>query len=181
MAAPTVTQIGSAQNKTAGAFIDVPLTAGAAVGDTVVAIFAMDPISTATITVTDTGGNSYTQQTSVVQGSAANGVRTVVLTAPVTTALSSGNNIRITHTSVTSRAASSTAFPSTGALRRSGSARRSTAWAPACIRRSPHPTALASCTDKPTSLRRSRPGCSARRPLAGRSSPIRRASIRSRR
>src|SRR5437867_3359968 len=66
----------------------------------------MDP-NTGTVSATDTQGNTYTvDKDNNINSGATTGVRTVVLSAHVKTALVSGNTVTITHPSVTARAAS---------------------------------------------------------------------------
>src|SRR6185503_11537890 len=75
-------------------------------GNTIVIVLAMNPSSGA-VSVTDTKGNTYTQDKDVTNGSGTAGVRTLVFSARVTTALSSGagDDINISHPTVTARAA----------------------------------------------------------------------------
>src|SRR5689334_23171947 len=84
---------GTAGDRTAGATsLTITLTAGAAVGNTVIVSFAMDPNNNA-VTCADSKGNIYTADISVQNGTdnSGTGTRTVVFSAPVTTALVAGN------------------------------------------------------------------------------------------
>jgi len=78
-----------------------PVTA--AMGNTIFVLFAMDPAS-GSVTVIDSKGNTYTQDKDVTNGSGTSGVRTLVFSARVTTALS-GDTITITHPSAKARVA----------------------------------------------------------------------------
>lgn len=117
MAAPVVTNIGSAQLKTTTGTTALTVTAAVPVGATIVISFAINPFNTNAITAADnaTGGsNVYTQRVAAVQGSGTTGVRTVILTAPVLRALSVGNIITITHPSTTNIARAASAIAVTG-------------------------------------------------------------------
>jgi len=78
-----------------------PVTASA--GHTIFVLFSMDPAS-GSVTVTDSKGNTYTQDKDVTNGSGTSGVRTLVFSARVTSALSS-DTITITHPSAKARVA----------------------------------------------------------------------------
>src|SRR4029079_8284092 len=85
-----------------------------------------------TVSCVDTKGNSYTVDTDVMNGTSGSGdgVRTVILSAPITTALVSGNTITVTHPSVSARAVSVNEFSgliSSGRLDRFASATGSSA------------------------------------------------------
>ena len=100
-----VQSLGTNASQSSGTSIAVTLTAAVAAGDTVIVTFAMDP-ATGTVTCADTKGNTYTADADVTNGSGTSGVRTIVFSAPVTTALVSGNTITVTHPTATARAAS---------------------------------------------------------------------------
>ncbi|HYY05196.1 MAG TPA: hypothetical protein VE997_01365, partial [Candidatus Limnocylindria bacterium] len=92
-----VKNIGTNQSQTSGTSIAVSVpAAGVAAGNTVIVTFAMDPVS-GSVTCADTKGNTYTLDADVMNGTSGsgNGVRTVVFSAPVTTALVSGNTITV--------------------------------------------------------------------------------------
>src|SRR6266542_3251507 len=107
--------LGTAATETAGATTAISGVTAAA-GNTILVVFAMDDPSGAAnswgaVSATDTGSggsNAYTVDADVRNNgssdSAANGVRVVVLRAPVTHALSSGS-ITMSHPSVAARAA----------------------------------------------------------------------------
>jgi hypothetical protein len=82
-----------------------------ALGNTVIVTFAMDP-ATGTVSCADTKGNTYTKDADVQNGTSGSGtgVRTVVFSAPITTALVSGNTITVTFPSVTAKAVSANEF-----------------------------------------------------------------------
>lgn len=88
--------------------ITVPVS-GVAAGNRVFVLLGMNP-STGTVTCNDSGGNSYAVDRDVANGSGTSGVRTVILSAQVATALVSGNTITCTHPSVTARALSANEF-----------------------------------------------------------------------
>jgi hypothetical protein len=85
----------------------VTLTSGVPVGDTVIVTVAMDP-STATVTLRDNKGNTYTKDADVTNSTTlTSGVRTLVFSAPLTAPLLAGD--RITNnfaTAVTAKATS---------------------------------------------------------------------------
>ena len=102
-----VTSLNTANSTTLGTTLAVTMPAGGVpVGNTVILTFAMDP-NTGTVSATDDEGNSYSvDNDNNVSTGVTTGVRTVVLSAHVTTALVSSDHVTITHPSVTSRAAS---------------------------------------------------------------------------
>jgi hypothetical protein len=103
-----VTQLATAGNKTSGTSIAVTVPAGGVpIGNTVILSFAMDPVS-GTVSATDTQGNSYTDDEDNMIGTSGSGsgVRMVVLSAHVTTALVSGNTITVTFPTATAKALS---------------------------------------------------------------------------
>ena len=104
-----VQSLGTNASQSSGTSIAVTLTAAVAAGDTVIVAFAMDP-ATGTVTCADTKGNTYTADADVTNGSGTSGVRTIVFSAPVTTALVSGNTITVTHPTATARALSVNEF-----------------------------------------------------------------------
>lgn len=115
----TPTGIGTAANTTSGSSIGVTLTAPVTVGNTVLMAIAMDPSST-TVTVSDTAGNTYSKDADVSNngGSSTSGVRTLIFSAPVTSALASGNVITVTFgANVTAKAVS--AFSISGLITQS--------------------------------------------------------------
>src|SRR5262249_30368319 len=76
----------------------------AAVGDTVIITFAVDP-SSGTVSASDTKGNTYTNDVDVADGSSTNGVRTVILSSRITTALTTTDSITINFPSAVAKAA----------------------------------------------------------------------------
>ncbi len=100
--------VGQTNSTATGTTLTVTVpAAGVAAGNTVLVSFAMDPVS-GTVSGTDSRGNTYTDDSDIMNGTSGSGtgVRTVVLSAPVTTALVSGDTITITFPSVGSKAAS---------------------------------------------------------------------------
>ena len=75
-----VQNVGSNGNTTPGTSLSVGVSNGAAVGDTVIVTFAMDP-SAGAVSCADSGGNSYSLDADVTNGSGTSGVRTVVCSA----------------------------------------------------------------------------------------------------
>jgi hypothetical protein len=73
------------------------------VGNTIIVSFAMDPNAGA-VSVADTSGNTYHTDADV--SNTAGGIRTLVICAPVTTALAAGNTITVTYPATTSKAVS---------------------------------------------------------------------------
>ena len=102
----TPVSVGQTNSTTTGTSLalTVPAT-GVAAGNTLLVSFAMDPVS-GTVSVADSRGNTYTDNADVMNGTSGSGtgVRTVVLSAPVTTALVSGDTITVTFPSVGSKA-----------------------------------------------------------------------------
>src|SRR5439155_2576958 len=72
-----------------------PLSGSVAAGNTVIVTFAMDP-DAGTVSCADSKGNTYSKDADQTNGSSTSGVRTVVFSAPVTTALASGDSITVT-------------------------------------------------------------------------------------
>src|SRR5439155_25771481 len=105
------TSLGTASNTTGTATLTLsPVTV--ATGNTIFATIAMDP-QTSTVTVTDTAGNTYTKTADKTNGSGTTGVRTLVFSAPVTTALSAGT-ITVTFGATIPAAKSATFFSFNG-------------------------------------------------------------------
>ena len=105
-----VKNIGNAGSTTAGTTLAVTVpTAGVAAGNRVIVTVALDPAS-GTVSCADTKSNVYTKDLDVTQGSGTSGVRTVIFSAPVTTALVSGNTITVTHPSLAARAMNADEF-----------------------------------------------------------------------
>jgi type II secretory pathway pseudopilin PulG len=104
-----LTNIGQNSSTTTGTTISVTVPAGGvAAGNTIIVSFATDPTNTPTgaVTVADTKGNTYTKDADIANGTGTSGVRTVVFSAPVTTALVSGNTITVTYPSAAAKAVS---------------------------------------------------------------------------
>src|SRR5207249_1995537 len=76
----------------------------------------MDPATctsgtcTGSVTYADSKGNTYTKDADFTNGSGTSGVRTVVFSAPVTTALVNGNTITVTYPTATAKAVSVNEF-----------------------------------------------------------------------
>src|SRR5262249_35107048 len=73
------------------------------VGDTIIITVALDPAS-GTVSCADSKGNAYTKDVDVTKGSGTSGVRSVIFSSPVKTALAGGNTITVTHPSLAARA-----------------------------------------------------------------------------
>jgi len=105
-----VKNVGTAGNTTTGTTIAVTVpAAGVAANNTIIVTFTMDPAA-GTVSVADTRGNAYTSNADITNGSGTSGVRTVILSARVTTALTSGNTITVTFPSVAAKAVSVNEF-----------------------------------------------------------------------
>jgi uncharacterized repeat protein (TIGR01451 family) len=105
-----VQNIGTNGSGTSGTTISVTVpAAGVAAGDTVVVSVALDP-AVGPVTCADTGGNAYSVDADRTNGSGTSGVRTVVCSAAVATALPAGASITVTHPSVTATAISASEF-----------------------------------------------------------------------
>src|SRR2546425_5513493 len=104
-----VQNVGSNGNTTPGTSLSVGVSNGAAVGDTVIVTFAMDP-SAGAVSCADSGGNSYSLDADVTNGSGTSGVRTVIFSAFVNTALGNQDTITVTHPLATSKAVSVNEF-----------------------------------------------------------------------
>src|SRR5206468_4753386 len=91
--------------------INVTLTAGASLGNTVIVTFSMLPLSGA-VSCSDSRGNTYSNDADVMNGVSGSGigVRTVICSTTVTNALGASDTITITHPLVTARAISATEF-----------------------------------------------------------------------
>src|SRR6266403_4979390 len=111
-----VKNIGTNSSESTGSSLAVTVPAGGvAANDTIIVTLAMDPAADSTdlahpAGVTDSMGNTYAKDADVTIGSGTSGVRTVVFSAPVGTALVSGNTITVTHPSVAARAVSINEF-----------------------------------------------------------------------
>jgi len=88
---------------------------GVAANNKVVVALAINPAVGAT-SCTDTGGNTYAVDADVSNGSGTSGVRTVVLSALVTTPLNAGDTITVTFPSVGASAVSMNEFSGVSTL-----------------------------------------------------------------
>ncbi len=105
-----VKTIGTTSSTTTGTSLSITVPAsGVAAGNRAIVTIALNP-STGTVACSDTGGNSYVVDRNVANGSGTSGVRTVILSSQVASALVSGNTITCTHPSVTARALSANEF-----------------------------------------------------------------------
>ena len=96
-----VKNVGTASSKTLGTTLAVTLAAGVNVpaGDSVFVTFAMDP-GAGPVSCADSKGNVYSNDADVTNGSLTSGVRTLVFSAPMTTALAPGDTITVTTPSI---------------------------------------------------------------------------------
>src|SRR5207244_8500746 len=109
-----VKNVGFLANSTTGTSISITVPAGGvAFGHTVLVSFAMDPAAGA-VSCTDSKGNSYSAVVDFANGSGTTGVRTVVFSARIVTALVGGNTITVTHPSGAARAVSINEFSGLG-------------------------------------------------------------------
>ena len=106
-----VRNVGVDGNTVAGTSISVTLqgNVSVAVGDTLIVTLVMDP-SAGAVSCADSKGNSYTVDADVTNGSGTSGVRTVVCSATVATALGTNNTITVTHPLARSKALSVNEF-----------------------------------------------------------------------
>jgi len=93
-----VQNVGVDGNTVPGTSVAVTLhgNTNVAVGDTVIVTFVMDP-SAGAVSCADSGGNSYSLDADVTKGSVTSGVRTVIFSAFVNTALGNQDTITVTH------------------------------------------------------------------------------------
>ncbi len=100
--------LGTAQKRETGRGTTLAITSSAAVsaGTQVLISFAMDS-ATGTVSAVDSGGNTYVVDADITNTGS---VRSVILRSSLTSALSVGSTITITHPSVVARAATASAF-----------------------------------------------------------------------
>ena len=109
-----VKNVGFGGNQAIGTSISITVPAGGvAAGNTLIVSFAMDPASGA-VSCTDTKGNAYTAAVDVTNGSGTSGVRTVVFSARIVTALVPGDTITVSYPSVVADAVSINEFSGLG-------------------------------------------------------------------
>jgi len=109
-----VQNVGSSGNPTTGTSISITVPAGGVVaGDTLIVSFAMDPASGA-VSCTDAKGNAYGAAVDFANGSGTSGVRTVVFSARIVTALVAGDTITVSHPSAAAKAVSINEFSGVG-------------------------------------------------------------------
>src|SRR5205809_407102 len=106
-----VQNVGVDGNTVPGTSVAVTLhgNTNVAVGDTVIVTFVTDP-SAGAVSCADGGGNSYSLDADVTNGSVTSGVRTVIFSAFVNTALGNQDTITVTHPLATSKAVSVNEF-----------------------------------------------------------------------
>src|SRR3989442_1369088 len=106
-----VQNVGVGGNTVAGTSVSVTLqgSVSVAVGDTLIVTFVMDP-AVGAVSCADSRGNSYSVDADVTNGSGTSGVRTVVCSASVATALGNNDTITVTHPLATSKALSVNEF-----------------------------------------------------------------------
>src|SRR5947207_2012003 len=117
-----VKNVGFLADNTTGTTSSVTVPAGGvAFGHTVLVSLAIDPVAGA-VSCTDTQGNSYSVVIDFSNGSGTTGVRSVVFSARIVTALVPGNTITVTHPSVDVRAVSMNEFSGIGFVDRTHTA-----------------------------------------------------------
>jgi cysteine-rich repeat protein len=120
-----VKSVGTAGNRTTSTSTSVAVpAAGVAAGGTLLVTLALDPASGA-VSCADAAGNVYAKDLDVTNGSGTTGVRSVVFSAPVGSALAAGALITVTHPSVAAKALSVSEFSglsASGPLDRSATA-----------------------------------------------------------
>jgi len=109
----TPAPLGNAANVSSSSSLQISLSSAVAVNNTIIISLAMDPAAGA-VSATDSKGNSYVIDADVTNGSGASGVRTVILSASVSTALTTSDLITLSFPSVATKAAS--AFSVSGLL-----------------------------------------------------------------
>jgi hypothetical protein len=98
-----VQNVGTGGDATSGTSISVVIPpAGVTAGNTLIVSFAMNPAS-GTVSCGDSRGNAYVKDADISNGSSTNGVRTVVWSASIATALVAGDTIVITHPTATAK------------------------------------------------------------------------------
>jgi prepilin-type N-terminal cleavage/methylation domain-containing protein len=106
---PVVTNIGINSSISTGSTtlsVTVPAGMTIAVGNIIIVSFALDPTVSA-VTIADSKSNVYSNDANVTNGASGSGVRTIMFSAPVTTALVAGNTITVTFpSSIASKAIS---------------------------------------------------------------------------
>ena len=108
-AAAFVQTVGTNFNETSGTTLIVTSGVTTTVGNTIIVTFAMDPAS-GTVSCVDSKGNTYAQDADIANGSGTSGVRTVVFSAPIGTALVSGDTITVTLPTAVAKAMSVNEF-----------------------------------------------------------------------
>lgn len=93
-----VKNVGVAGDRTSSSSTSVVVPAGGvAVGNTVLVAFSTDPALGGTVACSDSQGNPYTTDADEATGSLADGIRTVICSGRITTALVAGNTITVNH------------------------------------------------------------------------------------
>src|SRR2546428_12637533 len=99
-----VRNVGSTGSGATGTTLAVTVpSGGVAAGHTLIVTVALDPAAGA-VSCSDSKGNTYTKDIDLTRGSGTDGVRTVVCSAAIRTALAAGNTIVVTHPSAMARA-----------------------------------------------------------------------------
>lgn len=105
-----VKTIGTTSATSPGTSTSISIPAdGVAAGNRIIVMLALNPAS-GTVSCNDSGGNSYVIDRNARNGSSTKGVRTVILSAHVTTSLTSGQTITCTHPNVAVRVLSASEF-----------------------------------------------------------------------
>jgi cysteine-rich repeat protein len=95
--------VGSFGDRTASTTTQAIFTTNIPVGSTVIVTIALNPVAGA-ITCSDPRGNTYAVDVDVTDGTGTTGVRSAVCSARVTTAISAGDLMTVSHTSTNRRA-----------------------------------------------------------------------------
>src|SRR5206468_2723398 len=99
-----VRNVGSASSGATGTAMAVTVpTGGIPAGHTLIVTATLDP-QAGTVSCSDSKGNTYRTDVDVARGSGTDGVRTVVCSAAIRTALVAGNTVVMSHPSVMARA-----------------------------------------------------------------------------
>src|SRR5262245_16972760 len=104
-----VQELGTQSAKSSGTVLTLTLGTTVPVGDTVIVSFAMNP-NGGSVTCADSSANSWTVDADVQLGSGIGGVRAVVCSSRLTTALASGSSITVHHPNTTERGMSASVF-----------------------------------------------------------------------
>ena len=114
--------LGSSGNEIPGTTVSITLAGGAASRHTVIVTVAMDPAASG-VSCADSRGNAYSLDADKRNGSGLTGVRSLVFSAPLTTALQAGDKITVSlGSAVAAKAISAAEFAGIGSVDKTASA-----------------------------------------------------------